>query len=64
MAAKVSQVCADSLAVIHDTRTPKPVNVLIITDGIAGASPLVDTTLKTDLTDETHQLTTRTFSTP
>lgn len=35
MATKVSQVFAESLPLIHETSTPRPVILLIITDCIA-----------------------------
>lgn len=54
MAEKVTQVFAESLASIHETATPRPVVLLIITDGISSEQSTLVTKVETDLTDETN----------
>lgn len=48
MAAKVAQVFEASLRLIHETSTPRPVVLLIITDGIASKQSMLGVKTETD----------------
>lgn len=54
MAAKVAQVFEESLPLIHETSTPKPVVLLIVTDGIASEHSFFEIKNETNLTNGTN----------
>ena len=54
MAAKVAQVFEESLAFIHETSAPKPVILLIVTDGIASEQSILEIVAETYLTNGTN----------
>ena len=54
MAAKVAQVFEESLAFIHETSAPKPVILLIVTDGIACKQSILEIVAETYLTNGTN----------
>lgn len=54
MATKVTQVFEEGLPLIHETCTPRPVTLLIITDGIGSKQSILGTKTETDLTNGTN----------
>lgn len=54
MATKVAQVFQESLPLIHETSIPRPVVLLIVTDGIASEQSILGIKTETDLTNGTN----------